>query len=85
MRRQTGITNAEQLETSGSSSTVDVRIVNGFNLPPFDSFIVVDTSTTEDTVEFYTGGLAGTLVASVLVTYTSVTKTTVLSGEVTIV
>ena len=87
MRRQTGITSAEQLETSGSggSTVVNVRIVNGFNLPPYDAFDVVDTSSTENTVEYFVGGLGGTLVASVLITYTSTAKTEVLSGEVTII
>ena len=87
MRRQTGITSAEQLETSGSggSSTVNVRVVNGFNLPPYDSLQIVDTSTTEDTVEYYTGSLGGTLVATVLITYTSTAKTSILSAEETII
>jgi hypothetical protein len=86
MRRQTGITDAEQLETSGTGgSTVNVRIINGFNLPPYDSFQIVDTSTTEDTVEYYVGGLGGTLVATVLITYTSTAKTSVQSAVETII
>jgi hypothetical protein len=50
--------------------------VPGLAIPIFDATSLAQTSTT-DTWTFYTGGLAGTLVATVTITYTDSTKGTI--------
>lgn len=80
MRRQTGITNAEQLETSGSSGSSAVYF-NTFFLNA-DYVSNAPTSTT-DVFTFRTGGSGGTVLGTVTVTYTDSTKTTLSTAALT--
>ena len=85
MKRQTGLSSlSEILDVSANSETVNVRIVNGFNLPTYVALSITDTSSTEDTVDYYSDSLGGTIVATVLITYTSTAKTSILSAERTL-
>jgi len=50
--------------------------IPGMSIPEFDSLSLAQTSTT-DVWTFYVGGLAGTLVSTVTITYTDSTKATI--------
>lgn len=60
------------LRTGGSGTLLDGIV--------FDSFFATFPSSTVEVYEYYQGGLAGTVVATVTITYTDATKTSVLSG-----
>lgn len=51
---------------------------------PHDSYIVVDSSTTTDRYDYYSGGLAGTKVAEILITYKTTGKNDIISAEKTV-
>ena len=53
-----------------------VQSTIGLGIPPFDSTSLAQATLT-DTWTFYTGGLAGTLVSTVTITYTDSTKATI--------
>lgn len=70
--------------TVGASHGLDVNVIGGsitvavggspLNDINWDALDVQQTSATVDTFLFYSGGLAGTLVATCVVTYTDSTK-----------
>ena len=88
MRRQTGLTSAEQLETTGGGSigTVDQGtagsdpwlFATGFGIGIYD-YIAVTTNSDNDVYAFKTGGSGGTTIATLTVTYTDSTKATLLN------
>lgn len=55
-----------------------VQSTIGLGIPPFDSTALAQATLT-DTWTFFTGGLAGTLVSTVTITYTDSTKATIAS------
>jgi len=50
--------------------------INGLGLPKYDAVSLAQTTLT-DIYTFYTGGLSGTLVATITLTYTDATKATI--------
>lgn len=60
----------------GINSTL--QALPGLSIPIFDSTLLTGGALT-DAWTFYTGGLAGTLVSTVTITYTDITKATILS------
>lgn len=62
--------------TVGSKHGLDVVLIGGAPIADlnWDAVDVQQTSSTVETYLFYTGGLAGTLVATCTVTYTDSTK-----------
>lgn len=89
MRRQTGITDSEQLSTSGTV-TVDQGIggSNPWLVYQNKFFLNADyisnaPTATTDVFTFKTGGSGGTTVGIVTVTYTDATKTTLSSAVLT--
>jgi hypothetical protein len=65
----------DEFASSGSGSDVSNPLA-GLN---WDAFLITDNTLT-DVVQYYEGGLAGTLLATFTATYTSARKKTVVSG-----
>lgn len=67
-----------------SDGAVRTSIVSALIDFEHDSYIKVNSSTTTDRYDYYLGGLAGTKVAEILVTYETTGKNEVISSEKTI-
>jgi len=65
-------------DTSTLSWVKMTQPASGFGLPSYDA-ISLARGTTTDTFTYYVGGLTGTLVATVTITYTDSTKATMSS------
>lgn len=93
MRRQTGITAAEQLETNatgGSGSTVDqgtggssAWLVKSNKFFLGADYVSNAPTSTTDVFTFKTGGSGGTTVGTVTVVYTDSTKTVLSTATLT--
>jgi len=61
---------------SATDSFLPINAKSGFNIPPYD-YVSVAYATLTDTYTFYKGGVGGTLVATITLTYTDATKTAI--------
>jgi hypothetical protein len=63
----------------GSATVVGIGPL-GFNSAAYDSLTYTATSSSVDTYKYYAGGTGGTLVATVTITYTDSTHSTLTSA-----
>lgn len=63
------------VETPSGATAVRVQIGDGSPKFDWDAYVFTQTAT-EDIYEFKTGGVGGTITATLTITYTDVTKTT---------
>jgi hypothetical protein len=67
-------------DTNDVALVVKGLLNTGLNLPVYDSLTYTATNPTTDTYLFYTGGLSGTLVATLTIVYTDSTHATLVSA-----
>jgi len=67
----------------GSAEALGVTQENTLVKHKFDAIGMVETSPTVETYNYYVGGLAGDIVTTVVVTYSTSAKTTLVSVEKT--
>lgn len=65
-----------------SNDAINVKLIGGtFVSEKYDALSKENTSATVETFRYYFGGLSGTLVATVVVTYVDATKDDIVSVE----
>jgi hypothetical protein len=64
----------------GGAFDINVFVSGGFELPQYDYVALTEAATT-DTYVFRTGGSGGTIVATIVVTFTDSTKATLANAE----